>query len=520
MNDHRRPCPDLVDLLLYFLGLLRPDDDAAHVRRRQRAGESKSPSPHAPKARDEREWSPVDRAVGAAIRRGLSRLLPRLLPSAAAICTLILGIALSMLRSVPVDADQLLREAVLTERAQPMTRAADVLVRYTPDGPGQPVSFVQHFGFNGRPGIAASRLPSALTRLLESYHFNWGRPLSVEPFATWRTSHACNKQDRVMSDVRDTLQTLRTTTPDGELREAELAVEANTHRVVRQTLMFPGVGRLDFEALAPEAPSYAPTRPSRVVPIAPRPSREELDRAALRALLVLGQTGLDMRADVRVSRTPEAVRVEGMFTSPAQRRSAGQSLANIRQLLAEIKHVQIEFHEPALSNTGAAQGVTRTAVPKPGLGRWVNRTFGDHDARASFVPDLTRAIETVRQRLGRLAALGRDYPHARDQLSPAGLTLFQQVVDLHYGKLCTEMTELRMRISAVAGTVTVAQGPLDPTADVVSRAPVALGHATALERQVQLLLTHKDLAPTEQDHVRTTFQALWETVRGPRSSQR
>jgi len=112
--------------------------------------------------------------------------------------------------------------------------------------------------------------------------------------------------------------------------------------------------------------------------------------------------------------------------------------------------------------------------------------------------------------------LGKRYPNAPGQLSPAGLALFQQLVDLHYGNLRAEMDELRMRVSALAGTVPVVRAAPDPPSDFIACAAAALPHATALEREVQTLLTHKNVTATEQHRVVTAFEALWEAVHGPR----
>ncbi len=138
--------------------------------------------------------------------------------------------------------------------------------------------------------------------------------------------------------------------------------------------------------------------------------------------------------------------------------------------------------------------------------------------RASFLPDLTRAIDTVQQRLERLSVLAHDYsPDTRRQLSAEGRALFQQVVHVQAAKLGKEMAGLREHLAVVVGTITVAQPGTDPTG-LLTQAPLELPRATALSHEVLALLAHDEVSPAEQDHVRTTFQALWEEVYGPTRS--
>jgi hypothetical protein len=394
-----------------------------------------------------------DHAAGAGAAPGRRR------PTAAAVILFILVILLSTTQSLWIDTDQVILRAAIAERAHPMTGADRVHVRFTPTGlgiakPFKPFSIVQGAAVSGAAGVAAevaagvaarSEVPSALARLLAAYPFAWDQPLSVKRFVAWRTAHACCKQDWLETRTRDGLLVLRTIVSDGELREVDLTIDAETYRVVAETLVFRDVGRLEIEDLAHATalnhatPSYTTPRTSPIVPAAPRANRDELNRAELKLRLV-----------------PRG--------------------------------------------------------PTSGLDHWVTRTFGDHATRASFVPDLTHAIDAVRHRLEVLAAFEQ-----RDPAAPAPA----RPIALHYEKLRGELDELRKRIAVLAGTpnALVLAVP-DPPADLVARASAALPHATALEEQVQTLLTHKDVTPPEQDRVRARFEALWQSVHGPRPSRR
>jgi len=412
-------------------------------------------------------------------------------------------------QSVSISADQLLQQALTAERAHRVAQADWEHPRFMPEdigGPVGPVGSAEGFEVTVTHGAALSGIPAMLGRALESASVPSIQLLSVERVAAWRTSHACCTQDRV-SHVRGGRLLLETTVPQGDLRKVELTVDAETYRVVRETLVFHRIGRLEFEAVAPDVQSWAPTRKARsVAAVAPRPTGHELDGAELHARLVLAETGLDMSGDVRVSRTPEAVRVEGTSPSADQQRSAGARLA-------AIEHVQANLHVGSLSN--AARVTMRPAMARPGLDRWLARTFYDRSTRASFLPDLMRSTATVRQRLALLDALAQRYPDARGQLLPDGFAVFQQVVNLHYGKLRVELDELKMRVSVLAGSDSVVQAAPHRPAGLVSRTPIALSHATALEQQAQDLFRQHDLGELERQCVRATFQSLWASVYAP-----
>jgi hypothetical protein len=219
-----------------------------------------------PNTRDTCEPPWPDR-VGRWLRRGLS--CPSAVRSA-----LVVAFVMWTRQSVSISADQLLQQALTAERAHPMTLADWEHPHFMPEDIGGPVGSAQGSEVvTVTRGAALSGIPAMLGRTIESAPVPSIQLLSVERVAAWRTSHACCTQDRV-SPVRGGRLLLETTVPQGDLRKVELTVDAETYRVVREALVFHGIGRLEFEAVAPDVQSWAPTRkagasrPSRLVSLA------------------------------------------------------------------------------------------------------------------------------------------------------------------------------------------------------------------------------------------------------------
>jgi hypothetical protein len=195
------------------------------------------------------------------------------------------------------------------------------------------------------------------------------------------------------------------------------------------------------------------------------PTRDDLDKADLKARLRLGESGADMSDALRrYSRAPEAVRTARSF----------------------------------------------------GLPQWLDRTFADPATRRAFGPRLMHSLETVRQRLTLLAELTQRYPDPRGQLSASTRSMLQQLVDLHYRRLRVEMNDSRERVSTLSGTVHVICDKPDTPQTLLARAPAALSRASAFEQLVlRTSTTQKDLSPEDQERINAEFAALWQAVHGP-----
>lgn len=83
-----------------------------------------------------------------------------------------------------------------------------------------------------------------LARLFETNRFDWRRPFCLTCYRAWRASLS-RKRDTV--SVTGDMFLLRTTTSEGHLREVTLTISRDSYRIVRQTFLFEGLGRMAFE---------------------------------------------------------------------------------------------------------------------------------------------------------------------------------------------------------------------------------------------------------------------------------
>ena len=89
-----------------------------------------------------------------------------------------------------------------------------------------------------------------LARLFAKYQFDSGRPFCVTCYSAWRASLP-RKRD-TLTLTGDTYL-LRTTAFEGDLREVMLSFDRDSYRLVRQALLFEGLGVIVVEELAHQA---------------------------------------------------------------------------------------------------------------------------------------------------------------------------------------------------------------------------------------------------------------------------
>jgi hypothetical protein len=236
-----------------------------------------------------------------------------------------------------------------------------------------------------------------------------------------------------------------------------------------------------------------------------RPSRDDLDRAELQVRLVLRDTDLDMQGQIRISRTPEAVRVEDS-SGPADGRAAAASR------IGAIPHVRLDVHAGDLS------GVTtrpESTVSRLGLRHWRGPKVSKVVTLEAFLSDLTRSLATVRQRLAILSEVATRFPHPQSQMSASARGMLKQLVDRHYQCLRAELNDSRVSIAAHSGSVTVDYDATITPPRLVAHAPVALSKARTLEELVRNVIAGDDLAPADSDRINAAFGALWRAVHAP-----
>jgi hypothetical protein len=238
---------------------------------------------------------------------------------------------------------------------------------------------------------------------------------------------------------------LRTTRTTGPLREAALTFARDTCAVVRETLVWPGRGRLDWEP----RPAAAPP-PMRAV-TAPPPGI--LDAADVAARLALVETTLTPGDGVQVRRLADRIHVTGVVQSAMTRRTLAQLASNPR-IVVDVR--------PAPA-TGAP--------PTP----------------------LARAAAVVTQQLTALEEVAQQYPASTQaQLSSETRAQLEQLVQQHYQTLGPALDALGAEVDRLQGRdpTTRVAAPRLPPPDWTHRT-LAVNVARRLERASQASEPHQ-----------------------------
>jgi hypothetical protein len=407
----------------------------------------------------------------------------------------------SLLHDRGVDADQLILQVSQAERATPVA-ARVVGFTFVRQDTGESVHFVRQTdaGTSASPSAAApGEVPAAFRPAFIALGFDWQRPLTIETAARYRNAHALDRNEHIFRTTNGGAFVLTTTASKGDLRELQVRVDTESYQVVHEHLTIPGIGSVDIDDLSPSA-AYLPRRAALTVI---RPSRDELERAELRVRLLLADTGADLKQRVQISRSPESVRV--------QTDGDGLRWDPLGTQLRALAHVHVE---PSNPGTGTHVVPTDALPTTYGLERWRKRRFGYSASGASVLPKLMESIVTVRQRLTVLADLAKRYPNPRRELSNDARALLGQLVEQHHGRLRGELSSVKDGVFGLWGPVRLRQEGKTAPVTFVAHAGIALTRARTMETAVRTAIARHDLTSDQEQRLRDTFQALWESVYG------
>jgi hypothetical protein len=500
-SRHPMPCPPLGILLAYA----DEDDTSLTPRRRQRIREHvhhcETCFSHVERAfREElsgivemlkadydfnqsvgrRRESRFQEALHTQIKRkapplGSHHRLTQRLTIAATLALIAVGLMLLRPGAVVIHAEELIERAMAYEREHPgesrrvrQTLAAPAIAMGLGLGasgvpraaPFSAIREVVDGAFSAEMRLVNVREREAhaeLARLFEAHRFDWRKPFCLTCYRAWRASLS-RKRDTVT--VTGDMYLLRTTTSEGSLREMTLAFDRDSYRLVRQTFLFEGLGRIAIEELE-----------RRAAPIAPPAPANQRASAASRAAVDSGA---------------------GTLAPPVSSRP------------------------PAAGDL--ARGTSRTP-----LSRWLDRTFPPSAAvaRSTFLPEVERRSSSVRQHLIVLQRLANVSGRERLKNATDGdRANLRQQVELEYQAVVTHLNALEERMNLLLGTGTRSMELRTPVpADWQRRASTALPHATRLEHRLRRIFTHDDL-PLEETQkfrprsARAAFEALWESIHG------
>ncbi len=469
------------------------------------------------------------------------------LPVAAAVPVLVAVMFMSNRYSEVVRAEELLTRAVAQEESAPadtvrrveirVTRSAEALATASRTKRGS-WSMTREIGF-ARPVSSSESAANAdsaeVATMMEANHFEWWDPLSVRGFRAWRDSLA-HKSDSVSIADADTFA-LRTTTPDGTLRSAELIVRRVDFQPLRATLNFEGFGAVEIVELsrwAGHAPVVAEnTAASAPVVASHEPTPEMLDEAELDVRRTLHDVGVDWNPAIAVARTGHGVEVRGRID--ARHKSALAPILSrmplVKVSLRPVNAVSDAYPppagdvlpKPALPGSTRAEESTSAPPRTRSLQRWLDRTFGRSERSSTFISSLTADAEQVQRRAAAFAGLAARYPDSetRRLAAPARQKL-EALVDAQYREVVQAVEALDDHLTLFLGTTT------RPAADVTpqpwqSCAAALTMRVDRLDQAIRDLLRESDLPlpteigtgheePTPLSNLRQADAAMWKQL--------
>lgn len=188
--------------------------------------------------------------------------LARWLPIAVTLAVIAIGLMLLRPAVVVIHAEELIRRAVAYEREHPgesrrvrqSLGAPAIALEPAVSGVPRIVPFsairnVVDGAFSAEMRLVNVREREAhaeLARLFEKHGFDSRKPFCLTCYSVWRASLA-RKRDTVT--LTGDMYLLSTATSEGGLREVTLAFDRDSYRLVRQTYLFEGLGRIAVEEL-------------------------------------------------------------------------------------------------------------------------------------------------------------------------------------------------------------------------------------------------------------------------------
>lgn len=340
--------------------------------------------------------------------------------SVAAAMVLIVVIVADQLRNAPsVRAAELLERAAASEELRSETpRRIEIRTD------GNRVARV--VGGDSSAAAAAALSPqdeqtlAALRPLFERADYDWEDPLSATSFAAWRATLP-EKRDEVTT-VRNRRSPgercfqVRTTTDASELVEATLELTADRLQAIEGTLRFRGSQRVEMSDLGEiripppaaraELPIPVPAPVRETLPVEPPAEIVEPATPAeeLQVLAVLRRLGADLGEPVEVRRTEDQVLVSGIGVTP-------ELGAEIRNELAGMPRVAVEFTDPRPGPVASPGAVVRSVTPRPETSEMQTMLEEQLGGRAAYERFTDEALTVVDELMARSHALRRLAEH-------------------------------------------------------------------------------------------------------------
>jgi hypothetical protein len=377
---------------------------------------------------------------------------------------------------------------------------------YVPEGGGEPASDI------GLPGPPQNRLDSVQTAQVEfqrtflTAHLNWQDPLSPGSYSAWHNSLR-EKHDEVTAAGDDFL-TLKTTTPEGPIAQAQITVRTADFHPVAEDILLQDTSEVEvkelawevlpIEAVNPTIFSPGPTlppeiaRPANLVSPSQGLTDAQLAEAELQARVAMHAERADLGEQIELDRnTPSSgqrsVIIRGIVGTPERKNNLLAALRGIPHVELRVQTVEeaaaqqnrgtadkSEDAEPQIAQEPAGRenrvagenvevsGNERPAVVvvgSPALEQQLEERFPKAQDRAAFIDG---AVELVQDAVAQAWALRR----LRDRYTPG------TVAELSRGSQQTLELLIRDDVSALRRDVDATRDMVSPLVPTKPVAPV------------------------------------------------
>jgi DNA-directed RNA polymerase specialized sigma24 family protein len=304
---------------------------------------------------------------------------------------------------------------------------------------------------------------------------SWDEPLSVATYRDWH-DRANGAQDKIRRSGSGSL-VLTTSVAIGPVAQESLTVRENDFHPLGRTVEFRGgetveVAELNydvlpwgainqdwFEPLA--ATSYPKTRslhPSVIGHLPVHLTEVQLDEAELGARLVLSQFHLDADARMRMTRSPDSVRVEGIVSSAAQRREIESRLRQVQYVTPLVTSEEELRNQPTPAGNIASVKQSSDIAQIAPLVAFLTGQGMDREDVVDLSQRLLSAAIAVNQRSRLFHDLDRRFG-SEEHLSSASRELLEELLAEQKDKLLVAIDEEDRALNATGIPASVTPDP-------------------------------------------------------------
>jgi hypothetical protein len=314
---------------------------------------------------------------------------------------------------------------------------------------------------------------------------NWDEPLSAAPYKDWH-DRLPEKKDAV-SSTGNHLLTLKTAVSDGIVEQESLTVRDTDFHPVERTVEFRDLGTVEIAELNYDVLSWSAVNDSlfealgvatsaalHALPRITLPTKEELDNAELKALLVLNRLDADTGEQIHVSRSSSSIHVKGIVETNQRKQELLAQLGPLPHVSSSILSVEeLNAHpSPAVPPITSIKEYSTTGQPSP-LEKYFREQSKDLNDLSRTSQAILDASLSVGQESGAIGELLQRFA-ADPRLSEPAATTMDDLVARHIdrlsGRLQTEeQTIEQLGISAQESTA-AADASVEKIAEQLSSA--------------------------------------------------